>query len=118
MYARIVTFCLDGLTAAEYQDHVAAVAPAFTTWPGLLAKVWSADDESGTYGGIYLFADRDSADCTRDTDLFRTMATNPVFADVWSGSSTSSTNSRRSPAPCSLPDLQVDRTRPSRKEPS
>ncbi len=82
MYARIVTFRLDGLTAAEYQDHVAAVAPAFTTWPGLLAKVWIADDESGTYGGIYRFADRDSADHTRDTDLFRSMAANPMFADL------------------------------------
>jgi hypothetical protein len=82
MYARIVTFRLDGLTASEYQDHVAAVAPAFTTWPGLLAKVWIADDEGGTYGGVYLFADRDSADRSRDTDLFRPMATNPMFADL------------------------------------
>ena len=82
MYARIVTFRLDGLTAAEYQDHVAAVAPAFTAWPGLLAKVWLADDAAGTYGGVYLFTDRASADRTRDTDLFRSMATNPMFADV------------------------------------
>jgi hypothetical protein len=82
MYARIVTFRLVGLTAAEYQDHVTAVAPAFTAWPGLLAKVWIADDEAGTYGGVYLFADRDSADRTRDTDRFRSMATNPRFADL------------------------------------
>jgi hypothetical protein len=82
MYARIVTFRLDGLTAADYEAHVTAVAPAFTTWPGLLAKVWIAEDEAGTYGGIYLFADRASADLARDTDLFRSMATNPMFADV------------------------------------
>jgi hypothetical protein len=82
MYARIVTFRLDGLTAAEYMDHVAAVAPAFTMWPGLLAKVWIADHDAGTYGGIYLFAERASADHTRDTDLYRSMATNPVFADL------------------------------------
>ena len=82
MYARIVTFRLEGLTASEYQDHVATVAPAFTTWPGLLAKVWIADDEAGTYGGVYLLAGRDSADRTRDTDLFRSMATNPMFADL------------------------------------
>jgi hypothetical protein len=82
MYARIVTFRLDGLTAAEYQGHVAALAPAFTQWPGLLAKVWIADDEAGTYGGIYLFADRAAADRSRDTDLYRGMATNPAFADL------------------------------------
>ena len=82
MYARIVTFRLDGLTPADYRGHVVAVAPAFTTWPGLLAKVWIADDNAGTYGGIYLFADRASADRTRDTDLYRSMAANPAFTDL------------------------------------
>lgn len=82
MYARIVTFRLDGLTPAEYRDHVTTVAPAFTAWPGLLAKVWIADDDDTTFGGIYLFADRGSADGARDTDLYRAMATNPAFADL------------------------------------
>jgi hypothetical protein len=82
MYVRIVTFRLDGITAAQYRDHAAAVAPIFTTWPGLLAKVWIADDAAGTYGGIYLFADRASADRARDSDLYRSMATNPAFADL------------------------------------
>ena len=82
MYARIVTFRLDGLTPADYRGHVVALAPAFTTWPGLLAKVWIADDDAGTYGGIYLFADQASADRTRNTDLYRSMAANPAFADL------------------------------------
>ena len=82
MYVRIVTFRLAGLTAAEYRDHAAAVAPAFATWPGLVAKAWIADDEAGTYGGIYLFADRASADNARATDLFRSMTANPAFADL------------------------------------
>jgi hypothetical protein len=82
MYARIITFRLDGIAAADYQDHVAAIAPTFAAWPGLLAKVWVADKAAGTYGGIYLFTDRGSADSTRDTDLFRSMATNRAFADL------------------------------------
>jgi Putative mono-oxygenase ydhR len=82
MYTRVVTFRLDGITPAEYREHAVAVAPAFTTWPGLLAKVWIADDDAGTYGGIYLFADRASADHTRDSDLYRSMAANPAFADL------------------------------------
>src|SRR5215471_15289564 len=82
MYARIVTFRLNGLTPEEYATHVTAVAPAFTTWPGLLAKVWIADESAGTYGGIYLFADRASADRSRDTDVYRGMAANPAFADL------------------------------------
>jgi hypothetical protein len=82
MYTRIVTFRLDGLAAANYRDHVAEVAPAFTKWPGLIAKVWIADDDAGTYGGIYVFADRESADRSRDTDVYRSMATDPMFADL------------------------------------
>ncbi len=82
MYARIVTFRLDGLTAADYREHVAAAAPAFAAWPGLLAKVWIADADGGTYGGFYLFADQVSADRTRETDLYRSMAANPAFADL------------------------------------
>lgn len=81
MYARIVTFRLAGLTGAEYRQLAADVAPAFTEWPGLMAKVWIADDD-GTYGGIYLFADRAAADRSRDTDLFRSMAANPAFVDL------------------------------------
>jgi hypothetical protein len=82
MYARIVNFRLDGITPADYKAHAGAVAPVFTTWPGLLAKVWIADDDAGTYGGIYLFADRASADRSRDSDVYRSMATNPAFADL------------------------------------
>src|SRR5690349_11245569 len=65
MYARVVTFHLDGLTPSDFKAHAAEVAPVFTTWPGLLAKVWIADEEANTFGGIYLFADRASADRSR-----------------------------------------------------
>lgn len=82
MYTRIVTFRLDGLTAADYRDHAAAVAPAYTRWAGLVGKVWIGDDEAGTYGGVYLFVDRASADRSRDTDLYRSMTTNERFSDV------------------------------------
>jgi hypothetical protein len=82
MYARIVTFRLNGPTAAEYHEHAVSVAPDFTAWPGLLAKLWIADDDAATYGGIYLFVDRVSADRSRDTDLYRSMAANPAFADL------------------------------------
>ena len=82
MYARIVTFRLNGPAPSDYRSHAAAVAPVFTTWPGLLAKVWLADDDAVTYGGIYLFADRASADRSRETEVYRGMAANPAFADL------------------------------------
>jgi Putative mono-oxygenase ydhR len=78
---RIVTFSLD-LPADDYISHAANVAPAFRSWPGLLAKWWIGDAASGTYGGVYLFATRSDADRSRDTDLFREMNTNPAFKDL------------------------------------
>ena len=43
--------------------------------------MWIADDK-GTYGGIYLFTDRASADPSRDTDLYRSMTTNAAFVEL------------------------------------
>jgi hypothetical protein len=78
MHIRLVTFDL-AIPAEDYIRSATAVAPAFTDWPGLLGKWWLADDATGTYGGIYLFASREDADRSRDTDVFRGMSANPAF---------------------------------------
>ncbi len=81
MHIRIVTFALD-IPAEDYVRHSTEIAAAFASWPGLLAKWWLGDAESGTYGGVYLFATRKDADRSRDTDLFRNMFTNPALRQV------------------------------------
>ena len=81
MYIRIVTFALN-VPSADYTRLATEIAPAFVSWPGLLAKWWLADAASGTYGGVYLFASRGDADRSRETDLFRNMFTNPALRKV------------------------------------
>ena len=81
MHIRIVTFAL-GVPAEDYTHLASEIAPAFLSWPGLLAKWWLGDAASGTYGGVYLFASRGDADRSRDTDLFRNMSTNPALRQV------------------------------------
>lgn len=81
MRLRIVTFAL-GVPADDYVRLATDIAPAFASWPGLLAKWWLGDVASGTYGGVYLFADREHADRSRDTDLFRDLQTSPAFREV------------------------------------
>jgi len=82
---RIVTFAL-GIPAEDYVQHATHLAPEFRSWPGLLAKWWLGDtrsgSESGTFGGVYLFATKEDADLSRETDLFRGMSSNPAFRDV------------------------------------
>jgi hypothetical protein len=82
MYVRIVTFTLTDITDEDYQRHAAAVAEAFTTWPGLLGKVWLSDPDRNRYGGIYLFATKADADRSRSTPLFAGLAANPAFTDL------------------------------------
>ncbi|WP_222263266.1 YdhR family protein [Modestobacter marinus] len=81
MYVRIVTFGLS-VPAEDYARSAVAVAPAFVEWPGLLAKWWLGDAASGTYGGVYLFASREDADRSRDTEVFRGMAANPALHGI------------------------------------
>jgi hypothetical protein len=81
MRIRIITFTLE-IPADDYVRHATDLAPAFGSWPGLLAKWWLGDAASGTYGGVYLFATQQDADRSRKTDLFRDMSTNPAFNDL------------------------------------
>jgi hypothetical protein len=81
VHIRIVTFSLN-VPADDYVRLATDIAPAFGSWPGLLAKWWLGDAAAGTYGGVYLFATREHADRSRDTDLFRGMYSNPAFRDV------------------------------------
>jgi hypothetical protein len=82
MYTRIVTFHLAGVSADEYLAVAQGAAGSFAEWPGLISKLWLADEVSNTYGGIYVFESSAAATASRDTELFRTMVANPAFVDV------------------------------------
>ncbi len=82
MHVRIVTFRLAGLAAADYRAVAEQAAPAFRAWPGLISKVWLAAGPDGRHGGVYLFTDRAAADASRETEVFRSLAANPAFADL------------------------------------
>src|SRR5262245_46307490 len=82
MYARIVTFRIDGLTDDDYRAHAATIADSFNDWPGLLAKVWIGDPAARRYGGIYLFTDAAAAERSRSTPQFTALAANPAISSL------------------------------------
>lgn len=84
MHVQIINFQLKGVTAAEYGKLCNDLAPAFAGLPGLLAKVWLADAATNTYGGVYLWQDRQAMESFTKTDLFRSVATHPNLADITS----------------------------------
>ena len=82
MHLRIVTFDLDGITAADNAPAAEAMAPQFAAWPGLITKFWIADDDATTLGGVYVFDDRSSAEASRRTAEFAAVVDHPNFSDL------------------------------------
>lgn len=82
MHIQIVNFRLKGITRRDYEALCEQVAPAFGDLPGLISKVWLADEQANTYGGVYTWRDRAAMEAFLKTDLFRTVATHPNLADI------------------------------------
>jgi hypothetical protein len=82
MHVLVVNFRLSGVSEEQYAALCDELAPAFAEVPGLESKTWLADSENGVYGGVYLFADRESFDAFAASDLAAGVANHPNLADV------------------------------------
>ena len=82
MKIQIVTFQLDGIDEEAYCGVCEQMAPAFAAVPGLQAKLWLADRDANTYGGVYVFSDADAQAAFAASDLFAAVASNPNLAGV------------------------------------
>jgi hypothetical protein len=82
MYARLVRFRLVGPTHEEYDAQATAIAESFNEWPGLRAKLWLADQQTGRYGGIYLFDRAEDAELSRSTPQFLSVQMLPMFTEL------------------------------------
>lgn len=81
MHIQVINFRLKDLSPAGYAALCDELAPNFAAMPGLLAKVWLADDASGTYGGVYTWRDRAAMDAA---NVFAIVQGHPNFADATS----------------------------------
>ena len=79
MVVQIVHFQLAGISPEQYEAEAERLAPKFAHLPGLIAKVWLADPDENTYGGVYLWADRDAAEAYSDGELLAAARQNPAF---------------------------------------
>ena len=84
MHVQIINFRLKDISEQGYAGLCEELAPTFATLPGLVSKVWVANRETGVFGGVYLWEDRQAMERFAQTDLFNAVATHPNLQDVTS----------------------------------
>jgi hypothetical protein len=84
MHMQVVSFNLRDMSEGEYQKMCEGAATVFASLPGLISKVWLADRDANTYGGIYTWHDRQAMEAYLKSDLFKSIAANPHLANVTS----------------------------------
>lgn len=82
MHVQIVNFQLSGIDEAQYRATCEELAPAFAAVPGLVTKVWLADREANTYGGVYVWSDRAAMEEFQKSELYQAVLSHPNLAGV------------------------------------
>ena len=82
MQMQVITFKLDGIDDAAYQAHAEHSAPAFAALPGLRAKIWLANPQANTYGGIYTWDNVAAMRAYHGGKIFQGLEANPHLIDM------------------------------------
>ncbi len=82
MQVLVVNFNLAGVTEPQYEGLCDQIAPAFAAVPGLVSKLWIKNSDTHTYGGVYLFRDREALEQFTRSDLFKGVQAHPNLANV------------------------------------
>ena len=82
MHVQIVTFNLKDISDRRLPGRVRRASQAVVAqMPGLVSKVWLADEMTNTYGGVYTWVDRPAMEAYLRSDFFAGVAANPSFAE-------------------------------------
>ena len=84
MHVQIVNFNLKDMTDAGFRSMANEVARTFASVPGLLGKIWLADVDTNTYGGVYIWQDAAAMHAYLASDLAKSVVGNPNFANLTS----------------------------------
>ena len=82
MHILIINFNLNELARAQYEEVCDELAPAFAAIPGLISKTWLANEETNTYGGVYLWESREAMDAYKAGEIYASIGANPALVNV------------------------------------
>jgi hypothetical protein len=83
MQAQLITYQLAVISQAEYlKQMVEPDAPVLAKVPGLISKVWLADEGKNAFGGFYLWEDRAAMEAFMHSDLVKAVVSRPFVKNV------------------------------------
>lgn len=82
MHALFVSYALRDSDPAQHAELCEQLAPAVAAVPGLLAKTWLTNRETGGFGGFYVFASRPDFERYVASELFDTLLSPGSVRDV------------------------------------
>ena len=81
MHIQIITFSLDGISRSKYEHVCNDLAQTFADVPGLISKHWVANDDTNTFGGVYMFEFKAAYEGLIGSELFAAVGGNPALAN-------------------------------------
>ncbi|HJM56979.1 MAG: hypothetical protein CMJ98_13160 [Planctomycetes bacterium] len=82
MHILIINFNLNDLSRAQYEEVCDSLAETFAAVPGLVSKHWLANEETNTYGGVYLWENRQAMLDFQGSELFASIGANPALVNA------------------------------------
>ena len=83
MQAQLITYQLTDISQADYlKQMVEPDAPVLANVPGLISKVWLADEQKNSFGGFYLWKDKAAMEAFMRSDLVKTVISRPFVQNV------------------------------------
>jgi hypothetical protein len=82
MHALFVTYALRNSDPAQHAERCEQLAPAVAAVPGLLAKTWLTNPETGRFGAFYVFVSRAAFERYVASELYETLVSPGSVSDV------------------------------------
>jgi len=83
MHAQLITYQLKDISQSDYlQQMVEPDAPVLANVKGLISKVWLSDIDKNTFGGFYLWENKEAMETFMHSDLVKAVVSRPFVANV------------------------------------
>ncbi len=83
MQAQLITYQLKDISQPEYlKQMVEPDAPILAKVKGLISKLWLADIEKNSFGGLYLWEDKKAMEDFMSSDLVKAVVSRPFLTNI------------------------------------